>query len=132
MLVDGHVIYSGAPQAAIGEIDIGNSGPSWRPAWTGYFDDFEFDPGFVVTTLADDGPGSLRSVIGEVNSHPTTSGPDQIIFASDISGGTISLQSSLPARNRTRSPSPVRSRWTAVRRAETAWTSPAAKTAFKT
>jgi hypothetical protein len=54
-------------------------------------------PPFVVTTLADSGPGSLRSVIAAVNSDPLANGADQITFASTISGGTISLLSPLPA-----------------------------------
>jgi len=57
-------------------------------------------PGFVVTTLADSGPGSLHDVLTQVNNDPISNGADQITFASNIQGGTITLLSPLPALTR--------------------------------
>ena len=57
-------------------------------------------PLYVFTNLDDTGPGSLRDVINQVDGDPITNGPAQITFADDISGGTISLQSALPAITR--------------------------------
>lgn len=53
----------------------------------------------IVTTPSDSGPGSLRDVINNVNNDPT-SGTDEITFASSIQGGTITIQSPLPAISR--------------------------------
>jgi parallel beta-helix repeat protein len=100
VLLDGQVLYSGASQAAIGTIQVGIGAPSWRPAWTAHFDDFAFNPLWTVTNLNDSGPGSLRDVISQVNSDPIANGTDSITFASDISGGTIALQTPLPALTR--------------------------------
>ncbi|MCU0748521.1 MAG: hypothetical protein MUF13_03140 [Akkermansiaceae bacterium] len=47
---------------------------------------------FVVTTLADSGPGSLREAISNATGLP---GPDLIVFSNGINGGTISLASPL-------------------------------------
>ena len=44
--------------------------------------------------------GSLRDVISEVNADPISKGADQITVATDIAGGTITLQSPLPALTR--------------------------------
>ncbi|MFI5455559.1 MAG: LamG-like jellyroll fold domain-containing protein, partial [Isosphaerales bacterium] len=55
---------------------------------------------YIVANLNDAEPGSLRAVISEVNGDPITNGPDLITFAADISAGTISLQSPLPALTR--------------------------------
>src|SRR5262249_20881001 len=57
-------------------------------------------PGFVVTTLADSGPRSLRDVITRVNSDPIANGTDTITFANNLSRGTIALESPLPALTR--------------------------------
>ncbi len=53
----------------------------------------------VVTTTADDGPGSLRAAIEFVNSDPNDSAanPDVITFAIGSGAQTISLASALPA-----------------------------------
>ncbi|MGP0065832.1 MAG: hypothetical protein ACLQGP_19795 [Isosphaeraceae bacterium] len=55
---------------------------------------------YVVTNTNDSGPGSLRAVITAVDADPIANGNDAITFASNISGGTISLQSPLPALTR--------------------------------
>ena len=54
-------------------------------------------PRFEVSALDDSGYGTLRDMIDQVNNDPNSSGPNSIYFASDISGGTISLASLLPA-----------------------------------
>ena len=55
---------------------------------------------FVVTTLDDSGPGTLRDVISRVDVDPIANGARQITFANGISGGTIALGSPLPALTR--------------------------------
>ena len=59
---------------------------------------------FIVASLGNDAQGtqygSLREMINEVNGNPTSYGPDAITFASNISGGTISLQNPLSALTR--------------------------------
>lgn len=60
----------------------------------------QLTPNFLVTNLADSGPGSLRDIINQVNSDPISNGTDQISFASNIQRGTISLLSPLPALTR--------------------------------
>lgn len=49
---------------------------------------------FTVTTLADDGPGSLRQAIAAANATP---GDDLITFAAATDGGALALASPLPA-----------------------------------
>ncbi len=63
-----------------------------------------FSVAYIVTNTSDyltsdsqPAPGSLRDMITAVNADPIANGPDQITFASNISGATISLQSPLPA-----------------------------------
>ncbi len=48
----------------------------------------------VVTSLADSGPGSLRAVLAATAMKP---GPDIVTFATELSGGTISLTSQIMA-----------------------------------
>jgi len=48
---------------------------------------------FVVSTLADSGLGSLRSALEGAN---TLIGFDNISFASNLAGGTVSLTRALP------------------------------------
>jgi len=55
---------------------------------------------YVVTNVSDSGPGSLRQAIELADIDPTANGPDQISFATNISGGTIDLLSPLPALTR--------------------------------
>ncbi len=55
---------------------------------------------FEVTSLDDSADGSLRDVIDAVNTDPIDNGTDQIYFAGDIAGGTISLRSPLPPLTR--------------------------------
>ncbi len=50
---------------------------------------------FVVTSLSDSGPGSLRDILGQVNADPTTNGPDTISFDPSIVGSTITLSTPL-------------------------------------
>src|SRR5271157_853557 len=59
-----------------------------------------FSVAYIVTNTNDSGPGSLRDMITAVDADPIANGPDQITFASNISGGTLSLQSPLPAPTR--------------------------------
>jgi hypothetical protein len=40
--IDGTNVYSAAGGVPFDYIEFGMSGPTWRPAWTGYFDDFRF------------------------------------------------------------------------------------------
>jgi hypothetical protein len=49
---------------------------------------------FMVTNIDDSGAGSLRQAILDANS---SDGADTITFASEVSGGTITLASTLPA-----------------------------------
>ena len=53
---------------------------------------------FTVTDTSDSAsdPGSLCAVINTVNADPVANGPDQIVFASNLSAPTISLLSPLP------------------------------------
>ena len=66
-----------------------------------------FSVAYIVTNTSDSltsdslpAPGSLRDMITAVDADPIANGPDQITFASNISGGTISLLSPLPALTR--------------------------------
>jgi len=59
-----------------------------------------FTVSYIVTNTSDSGPGSLRDMITAVDADPIANGPDQITFASNISGATISLESPLPALTR--------------------------------
>lgn len=52
-----------------------------------------FETTFIVTTLADAGPGSLRDAIEKANAR---SGADTILFDAGIANGTITLQTDLP------------------------------------
>ena len=66
-----------------------------------------FTVSYIVSNTSDSltsdslpAPGSFRDMITAVDADPIANGPDQITFASDISGGTISLLSLLPALTR--------------------------------
>ena len=59
-----------------------------------------FSVAYIVTNTSDSGPGSLSDMITAVDADPIANGPDQITFASSISGATISLQNLLPALTR--------------------------------
>ncbi|MGO9913133.1 MAG: beta strand repeat-containing protein, partial [Isosphaeraceae bacterium] len=96
IVLDGTTVYTTAGGTPFDSVTLEMFAPGFRPSWTSYYDDFEFVPDFVVTSLADSGPGSLRDVIDEVNTDPIANGADQITFAPGISGGTIAPQSPLP------------------------------------
>ena len=46
---------------------------------------------YTVNSTANTGPGSLRDAIAQANSHQ---GPDEIVFAPELSGGTVELSGS--------------------------------------
>ncbi len=97
LAVDGITVYTGAGGVPFNQVKLQMYGPTWRPAWVSYFDDFEFapfgQPG-LVTNTNDSGPGSLRQAILDSNSNP---GPDTIDFNIPGSGvHTISPTSALP------------------------------------
>src|SRR3954447_25887888 len=48
----------------------------------------------TVTTLADDGPGSLRVAVAQANTDPP---PDTIVFDPSVRGGAVSLATPDPA-----------------------------------
>lgn len=48
LLVDGITVYTRAGGSPFDEVLLSLSGPSWRPAWTAYFDDFSFTPATAV------------------------------------------------------------------------------------
>jgi hypothetical protein len=44
LLVDGTAVYSRAGGTPFNQILLNTQAPSWRPAWTAYYDDFQFTP----------------------------------------------------------------------------------------
>jgi hypothetical protein len=54
--IDNQVVYSSAAGLSFDQLHISTSGPSWRPPWNGFFDDFAFveygDPDLAPTALA--------------------------------------------------------------------------------
>lgn len=40
--IDGSTVYSGSDGKPFDSVSLSMFGPSWRPAWVGYFDDFQF------------------------------------------------------------------------------------------
>jgi hypothetical protein len=43
-LIDGHIVSSTTQSIDVDRVSLLMSGPYWRPAWTTYFDDFEYKP----------------------------------------------------------------------------------------
>ena len=43
-MVDGTTVYTRAGGTPFNQVSLSMSGPTWRPAWTSYFDDFQFTP----------------------------------------------------------------------------------------
>lgn len=59
LAVDGQVVYTGVGGAPYDEIRLRMEGPSWRPAWVCYYDDFSFEEYTPTVTVAIDiKPGS--------------------------------------------------------------------------
>jgi hypothetical protein len=54
MRIDGTLIYTGPGGQTFDRVDMILNGPSWRPAWSAQFDDFQFtpDPGLDVHMYA--------------------------------------------------------------------------------
>jgi hypothetical protein len=72
--LDGVTIYTRSGGTPFDQVALGMSGPSWRPAWVSYFDDFAFTPyqPDLVTNTNDSGPGSLRQAILNANANNST------------------------------------------------------------
>lgn len=48
--IDGQLVFTQPSGYSFDQIRIGMFGPDWRPAWTGYFDDFSFTEHEAVAT----------------------------------------------------------------------------------
>ncbi|HUE70455.1 MAG TPA: putative Ig domain-containing protein [Pirellulaceae bacterium] len=113
-LIDGSEVFSGVAVAPIARVALAMYGPSWRPSWVTYFDDFEFAPAAQqpsrppnnVTVHVDDGRGGFDTqsftidVLGnrppEIVSQPVTdafAGHPYVydVEAVDLDGDTLSF-----------------------------------------
>lgn len=92
--VDGILVLTDPRGLAIDKLNVNMFGPSWRPAWVSYFDDFEYVPYEVNTapTLAVTGPALATAGVPATYSFATTddsAGP----FAYAIAWGDGTTQS---------------------------------------
>lgn len=73
LLVDGVPVYTRGGATPFDQVELSMSGPSWRPAWTTYFDDFSFVP---PATLSVNDVTVTEGDSGTTNATFTVSMPD--------------------------------------------------------
>jgi len=72
LTIDDQVVYTGVGGTPYDEIRLRMEGPSWRPAWVCYYDDFSFEEYTPIVTVAIDiKPGSYPNPIN-LGSHGLT------------------------------------------------------------
>jgi hypothetical protein len=75
--IDGNTVYSTADSIQVNQMWLLQYAPSWRPSWTSYFDDFEFDDGAsdIAMLSAQFKPGNAVQFTYETAGNP---GPFQV------------------------------------------------------
>ncbi len=60
--IDGQIVYESSQGMPFNRVRLGMSGPSWRPAWTAYFDDFFLDAYVETGDLDCDGAVDFNDI----------------------------------------------------------------------